>query len=83
MEKTARRGWLICDLQRHPLPYYVIGFAGKVAPLHPGVSHDGQISVRRALTHAEWQERLHAAEIPLDEVTIRSFLYRYAIGRLR
>ena len=83
MEKTATRGWLICDLQRHPLPYYVIGLAGKVTPLHPGVFHDGQISVRRALTHAEWQERLYAAEIPLDEVTISSFWCRYAIGRLR
>jgi len=83
MEQTAARGWLICDLQRHPVPYYVIGLAGRLTPLHPVVFSDGQLSVCRALTRKEWQERLGAAGIPPDRVTIRSFLFRYAIGRLR
>jgi SAM-dependent methyltransferase len=83
METTAVRGWLICDLQRHPLPYYVIALAGRVAPLHPVVFSDGQLSVRRSLTRKEWKDRLNAARIPLEQVTIRSFLFRYAIGRLR
>lgn len=27
MERTARRGWLICDLQRHIVPYYFMTIA--------------------------------------------------------
>ena len=83
MERTARRGWFICDLQRHPLPHAVIGFAGKLANLHPTVIADGQISVTRALTRSEWQARLDEAGIPHRGVTIRWFLFRYLIGRLR
>jgi SAM-dependent methyltransferase len=83
MEKTAVRGWLICDLQRHPVPYYFMGLAGRLTPLHPVVFSDGQLSIRRSLTRKEWKNRLGAAGIPLERVTIRSFLFRYAIGRLR
>lgn len=83
MEETASRGWLICDLQRHPVPYYFIGLAGKLARLHPVVIGDGQISVRRALTRPEWEERLRAAAIPRESVTIGSFLFRFAVGRLK
>jgi hypothetical protein len=50
MERTARRGWFVCDLQRHPLPDALIGLAGKLANLHPTIIADGQISVTRALT---------------------------------
>ncbi|HZU88364.1 MAG TPA: methyltransferase domain-containing protein, partial [Stellaceae bacterium] len=28
MEGTARHGWLVCDLQRHKLPYHAIRLAG-------------------------------------------------------
>lgn len=83
MEATARRGWLICDLQRHVVPYYFIGLAGTLARLHPMVIHDGQISVARSLTRSEWRERLADAGIPHEAVTIRWFLFRYAIGRVR
>jgi len=83
MEATARHGWLVSDLQRHPLPHRFIGLAGKLARLHPIVVHDGQISVTRALTRAEWLDRLDAAGIPRQAVTVRWFLYRWLIGRLR
>jgi hypothetical protein len=83
MERTASRGWLICDLQRHPVPHFFIGLAGRLSPLHPVVFRDGQISVRRALTRSEWEKQLYAAGIPSEGVTIRSFLFRYAIERLR
>jgi SAM-dependent methyltransferase len=82
MEATARRGWLICDLQRHLVPYYFIGLAGKLARLHPMVIHDGRISVARSLTRSEWIERLEAAGIPRRSVTIGWFLFRHVIGRL-
>jgi SAM-dependent methyltransferase len=83
MEQTARRGWLVCDLQRHPLPYAAIGLAGKLARLHPTVIDDGRISVTRALNRSEWEARLDEAGIPRRDVTIRWFLFRYMIGRLR
>lgn len=83
MEETARRGWMISDLHRHPLAYYFIGFAGKLARLHPTVVHDGQISVLRALTRAEWLDQLDAAGMPRDAVTIQWFLCRWLIERLR
>jgi hypothetical protein len=50
MEETARKGWLIYDLQRHPVPYYFITLMGKLTRLHPMVIHDGRISVARSLT---------------------------------
>jgi hypothetical protein len=83
MEGTARKGWLIYDLQRHPLPYHFIGVAGAVLRLHPMVVHDGRISVARSLTRSEWRTRLVVAGIPRDAVELRWFLYRFVIGRMR
>jgi SAM-dependent methyltransferase len=83
MDGTARRGWLVCDLERHPVPYHVIGLAGRLTPLHPTVIHDGQISVARALTRQEWIGRLAAAGIPGGRVTMRRFWFRHLIGCLR
>lgn len=83
MEATARKGWLVCDLQRHAVPYVFIGLAGTLARLHPMVVHDGQISVARSLTRSEWRERLADAGIPRDAATIRWFLFRHAVGRVR
>lgn len=83
MEATARKGWLIYDLQRHAVPYYFIGLIGRLTRLHPIVVHDGQISVTRSLTRAEWEQRLAAAGIARATVVLRWFLFRYAIGRRR
>jgi SAM-dependent methyltransferase len=83
MEATARRGWLIADLQRNPVPYHLIAAAGALLRVHPVVVADGQISVTRSLTRSEWVRRLAAAGIPSDATTVRWFLYRWLIGRLR
>jgi SAM-dependent methyltransferase len=83
MENTARRGWAICDLQRHRFLYHFIGLTGSLARLHPMVVRDGQISVTRSLIRREWQERIAAAGILPADVTIRWFLFRFLIGRLR
>ena len=83
MEATARRGWLVCDLHRHPLPYHVIGLAGKLWRLHPMVVHDGQISVMRALSRGKWGEHLDAAGIPRQAAAVRWFLFRWLMGRVR
>lgn len=83
MEQTARKGWLIYDLQRHVVPYAFIGLMGRLTRLHPMVIHDGRISVRRSLTRAEWNERLDAAGIAREAVALRWFLFRFVIERLR
>jgi hypothetical protein len=83
MEKTARKGWLIYDLQRHPVPYYFIGLMGRLTRLHPMVIHDGRISVARSLTRMEWLARTGEAGVARDAVRLRWFLFRFAIGRLR
>lgn len=82
-DATASRGWLLCDLQRHPIPYFVIGAMGRLSSLAPTVFRDWQISVARALSRHEWQPRLGAAGIPRDCMTFRWFLFRHLIGRLR
>ena len=83
MEANARRGWLICDLQRHIVPYMFIGLMGKVSWLHPMVIHDGRISVARSLSRDEWRDRIAAAGIPAAAVGMRWFMFRHVIGRLR
>lgn len=83
MEETARKGWLIYDLQRHPAPYYFIGLVGKLTRLHPTVIHDGRISVARSLTRAEWLARIDEAGIARDAAPLRWFLFRFTVGRLR
>jgi 2-polyprenyl-3-methyl-5-hydroxy-6-metoxy-1,4-benzoquinol methylase len=83
MEATARKGWLIYDLQRHIVPYFFIGLVGKLTPLHRIVIHDGQISVARSLKRAEWRQRIASAGFADNAVDLRWFLYRFVIGRLR
>lgn len=83
MEATARKGWLIYDLQRHAVPYFFIGLMGKLTSLHRTVIHDGRISVARSLTRAEWRRHILAAGIASDAVQLRWFLFRFLIGRLR
>ena len=63
METTARKGWLIYDLQRHVVPYFFIGLMGKLTSLHRIVIHDGRISVARSLTRAEWRQHIASAGI--------------------
>lgn len=83
MEGTARRGWAICDLQRSRFLYHFIGLASRLGGFHPMITHDGQLSVARSLTRAEWQERMADAGIPSADASIRWFLFRFLIGRLR
>jgi SAM-dependent methyltransferase len=83
METAAKRGWLIYDLQRHWFLYHAIGHIGRLARLHPMVVRDGQISVTRSLTRAEWEERMAAAGISPKDAKIRWFFYRFLIERLR
>jgi SAM-dependent methyltransferase len=81
MDNTARRGWLISDLQRSVVPYTFIGLMGKLTNIHPVVIGDGRISVARSLTRAEWRARI--AEAGLPDVTIRWMLYRWLVAHVK
>jgi SAM-dependent methyltransferase len=83
MERTARHGWAICDLQRNRFLYHFIGLASRLARFHPMITHDGQISVARSLTRVEWEQRLAEAGISSSDAPIHWFLFRFLIGRIR
>jgi SAM-dependent methyltransferase len=83
METTAQRGWLICDLERHFVPYHAIGAAGRLTGVHPMVVKDGRTSVTRALARAEWRPLVAAAGLDPAAVRLSAFLYRLTISRLK
>jgi len=83
MEATARRGWMIADLERHPAPYHAIAIAGRLMGIHPKVIEDGRISVTRALRRPEWRPIVEAAGIAPDAVRLDWFLHRLAVSRLK
>jgi SAM-dependent methyltransferase len=81
MERTARTGWHVNDLHRHPLAWAGFKALGAVMRWHPIVRHDGAVSVRRAFTRADWQARLTAAGVEA-EIRWRP-MFRYCVERLR
>lgn len=83
MERTARRGWAVCDLQRNRFLYHFIGLTSRLARFHPMITHDGQLSVARSLTRAEWEQRLAEAGLSSADASIHWFLFRFLIGRMR
>ena len=84
MEQTARRGWFINDLHRHPVAWLGFRALARLMAVDPIVRHDGALSVRRAFRRADWGRLLDGAEIPQEAVTIRwSLPFRWAVGRVR
>jgi len=65
------------------VPFYFIALAGLLLRLHPVVVYDGRISVARSLTRVEWEKLIAQAGIARKAVTLRWFMFRFAIGRLR
>jgi 2-polyprenyl-3-methyl-5-hydroxy-6-metoxy-1,4-benzoquinol methylase len=61
MEHTARRGWFVNDLHRHPVAYYGFAALSRAAAWHEIVQHDGKISVMRSFRRAEWERLLRQA----------------------
>ncbi|MCC6547486.1 methyltransferase domain-containing protein [Candidatus Sumerlaeota bacterium] len=58
MDNAAKLGWIINDLERHPLAYAGIRIAGPFLSRNRVFLHDAPLSVRRSYTPAEWL--LHA-----------------------
>lgn len=84
MHRNARRGWLVNDLHRHPLPYHFVRAWTRVAGFGRFVVHDAPVSVARGFTRADWLEVLRQADIDPSTVDIRWWLpFRYTIGHRR
>ena len=75
-------GWLINDLHRHPMAYFLFKHISRLLRLDYMVQHDGAISVARAFTRADWMRALIAAGIPMEQTSIVWwFPFRYSIER--
>jgi 2-polyprenyl-3-methyl-5-hydroxy-6-metoxy-1,4-benzoquinol methylase len=84
MDTTARRGWFINDLHRHPLPYYFIKYAAKLFCRNRIVRNDAPVSVARAFCREDWQKLLKRAGIPSGRVSIQwSFPFRYCVSCIK
>jgi SAM-dependent methyltransferase len=63
MEATARVGWFINDLHRHPVPFHFFRHFSRLLSLHRFVQHDGPISIARAFSEGDWRRLLAQANI--------------------
>ena len=81
MERHARRGWFIADLERRALALHGFRLLARARRWHPVVRHDGCVSVARAFRRAEWQRLLAAEGIPA--VVSWHLPFRLCVSRLR
>lgn len=82
MERHARHGWLISDIQRHVIPYYGFRVLARIMGWHPIIREDGTISIARALRMSEWRALL--AEAGVAQARVRwHFPFRVTVTRLR
>lgn len=84
MEHTARAGWFINDLHRHPVPYYFFRSFAKLAGYHRFVQHDGPISIARAFIAEDWRRLVRDSGISAGEVDVRWCVpFRLTVARLK
>lgn len=84
MESTARVGWFVNDLHRHPVPYHFFRHFAKLARFHRFVQHDGPVSIARAFSRGDWTRLLATAELDDRAATVRWELpFRLTVERLR
>jgi SAM-dependent methyltransferase len=84
MEKTARVGWFVNDLQRSERAARWFRLLPVILRWHRFVRHDGPVSLQRAFREADWQWMLAAAGIPVDAATLESYpMARLCVSRLR
>ena len=84
MEATAKVGWFVNDLHRHPVPYHVFRLWSRLAGWHRFVQNDGPISITRAFVPAEWHRLLAQAAIPLGAAEVSWVMpFRLCVGRVK
>lgn len=84
MEATARLGWFVNDLHRHPLPYYFFRGFSRLMRWHRFVQHDGPVSISRGFVADDWRRLLTEASIPPAAAEIAwLFPFRLCVSRVR
>lgn len=84
MEERARLGWLINDLHRHAVPYWIARWAPVLLRMNPLVREDASVSVARSFERRDWQRLLKAARLDGPPTTIAwRFPFRYAVSRIK
>jgi SAM-dependent methyltransferase len=84
MENTARAGWFISDLHRHPVPYHLFKLWSRLAGWHPFVQHDGPVSILRGFTSRDWKDLCRSAGLPREAVRIEWHMpFRVCVGRVK
>ncbi len=84
MERSARRGWFVNDLERQPIPAFLFGLFARVLASHPFMQVDGPVSFRRAFRLADWEQLLREAEVPAGAARIvPTFPARLCVERMR
>jgi SAM-dependent methyltransferase len=83
MEQTARLGWFVNDLHRHPLAFHGFAALSAVAGWHEMVRHDGRISVARAFRRADWLRLLRQAGLERDASVRWHVPFRFGVSRVK
>jgi SAM-dependent methyltransferase len=84
MDANARLGWLVNDLHRHAIPYWIARWTPGLLGMSRLVQHDAAISVARAFARHDWLRLLDEAGLAAPPTTVRwCFPFRYAVGRIR
>jgi Methyltransferase domain len=84
MEEHARLGWLINDLHRHAVPYWIARWMPVLRRMNRLVRADASVSVARSFVRRDWQRLLEAADMGGPPTTIAwRFPFRDAIGRIK
>ncbi|WP_058188391.1 methyltransferase domain-containing protein [Terracidiphilus gabretensis] len=82
MERHCVMGWFINDLSRSAASYYQFKWFARLAGLHPGVQHDGPVSIRRAFVASDWRNLCALAGLSVQDVTIAGWKpARLCVGR--
>jgi SAM-dependent methyltransferase len=63
MERTARCGWLVCDLHRMPVPYRMFSALMHGPWWHRFIRPDGLASIRRSFRREDWRRIAAAARV--------------------
>lgn len=81
MDRTARLGWFVNDLHRHPVAYWTLRTALPVLPFHRFVVSDAPVSVRRAFVRADWEKAIAAAELDPARIEVAwHWPFRWGVG---
>ena len=82
LDHTARVGWFIGDLERHPLSFAGFPLIARAVGWHRFVGEDGRASIARSLRAPEWRRLLRDAGIDGARVS-HHVPFRIAVSCIR